>query len=148
MRKIFVKVLNDHFGNMPGVLKAISCLPEEKQERFIEICVDCEMTIDELPKKIRRNDVVYTLISCNYFEDEVKASYIDTDVRYFATEEEANTYSNSGKYNYSRSEFKETAEYPHRGDYTHKKETYFGFRTWMNSEIVIAADGAVVGDYE
>jgi hypothetical protein len=148
MKKIYAQAFNDHIGYVPEVLKAISYLPEEKQERFVELCVDCEITIDELPKKIRRSDVVYTLVSCNYLEDDIKASYIDTDVRYFATENEAIEYSNSGKYIYSKSEYKETAEYPYKGEYTHEKESYFSFRTWMSSEVVVANDGAIVGDYE
>lgn len=146
MKKIYAKVLNDRFGNITGVLKAISHLPEDKQERFVELCVDCEITIDELPKRIRRSNVVYTLVSCNYFDDDIKASYIDTDVRYFATLDDAIEYSNSGKYTYSKSEYKETPEYPHKGEYTHKKESYFNFRTWMNSEVV--EDCEVTEHYE
>lgn len=136
MKKIYAKALSDTFGHMPGVLKAISYLPEDKQERFIELCVNCEITIDELPKKIRRNDKVYTFISCNYMEDEVKSSYIDTDVRYFATLSEANEYTNTGKYDYTKSSYKETDKCIFKGEYTHEKAAYFSYRQWLESEVV------------
>lgn len=136
MKKIYSKVLNDHFANLPGVLKAISYLPEDAQERFVEICIGCEVTIDELPKKIRRNGVVYTFISSNYLNNEVKSSYIATDVRYFATKDKAIEYSNSGNFSYSESTNKETTEYPYKGEHTHTKESYVSFETWMSSEVV------------
>lgn len=136
MKKIYSKLLNGLFSIMPGVIKAISYLSEDAQERFIDICLGCEITIDELPKKIKANGVIYTLDSCNYLNDDIKAFYIDTDVRYFATKNEAIEYSNSGKFNYAESRNKETAEYPYKGKCSRKIWSYFTFNTWMNSEIV------------
>ena len=137
MRKIFKKAIESAYGSNPALFNAISFLGSEEQERFIEIALDCHITDDELPIMIIRNNKTYELVSTNYIKDEIIASYIDTDVRYFATEEEANEYYNTGNYKYSKSSSSACTEYPYRGEYTSKKTTWFSYNTWMNSEVVV-----------
>lgn len=136
MRKIFKKVLKDSFGDNTSLINAISFLNTDEQERFIELCVGCEITEDELPKKIRRNNVIYTLESCNYIKNEIIAKYVGTDTRYFSTQEEANEFAITGKYNYNTSTYKETETCNIKGEYTSKRETWFTYDDWMNSEVV------------
>ena len=138
MRKIFKKAFQDAYGTTPFLLNAISSLNnEEMQERFVEIALDCHITDDELPMMIIRNNTTYELVSTNYLNNEITASYVDTDVRYFATEEEAIEYHNTGNYKCSTSSYSATTEYPYRGEYTSKKQTWFSYYTWMDSEVVV-----------
>lgn len=136
MRKIFKKAIEHAYGSSPALFNAISFLNESEQERFVEIAVDCQINDNELPTMVSRNGKVYTLVSTNYLRDEIVASYIDTAVRYFATEEEANEYFNTGKYMYSKSSNSECADYPYKGEYTSKQTTWFSYGTWMNSEVI------------
>ena len=140
MRKIFKKAIESAYGSNHALFNAISFLGSEEQERFVEIALDCHITDDELPAMISRNNKLYTLVSTNYLKNEIVASYIDTDVRYFATEEEANEYFNTGNYKYSQSSGSPCAEYPCCGEYTSKKTTWFSYYTWMNSEVVVEED--------
>ena len=137
MRKIFKKAIESAYGSNPALFNAISFLRSEEQERFIEIALDCHITDDELPTMIIRNNITYELVSANYLKDEIDASYIDIDVRYFATEEEADEYYNTGNYKCSTSSYSATTEYPCRGEYISKKQTWFSYNTWMNSEVVV-----------
>lgn len=136
MRKIFKKAIEHAYGSDAQLLNAISFLNESEQERFVEIALGCQITDDELPTMVSRNNKVYTLVSTNYLKDEIVASYIDTDVRYFNSPEEADEYGDSGKYTYSKSSGVLTDDYPYKGEYTSKKTTWYSYNTWMNSEVI------------
>lgn len=136
MKPISKYVLNKAFNDIPNLEKAINCINEECQDRFVEILVGVDIDISNLPRKVKRNDVIYTIKSANYLKDEIIATYVGTDIRYFSNQDDADKFAKTGNYNYNKSSYQANEDYTIKGEYTSKKETYFSYDTWMNSEVV------------
>lgn len=137
MRPIYEWALDQIGANKNGnLMRAISMLEDDRQERFVETIIGIDVFEAALPKKIRRNNVVYTLESANYIKDEIVATYMGTDTRYFSNQEDADTYAASGKYDYDKSSHKKSDTYPFKGEYTSEHTTWYSYNTWMNSEVV------------
>ena len=137
MRPIYEWALNQIGADKNGnLMRAISMLEDNRQESFVEIIIGIDIPESKLPKKVRRNDVVYTLKSANYLKDEIVATYIGTDVRYFKNQEDADIYAATGNYNYSDSSHKKSDVYPFKSEYTSEHTTWYSYNTWMNSEVV------------
>ena len=137
MRPIYEWALNRIGANKnENLIRAISMLNDDMQETFVEVVIGIDMPESKLPKKVRRNNVVYTLQSSNYLKNEIVAKYIGTDVRYFSDEESANNYAATGNYNYNSSSNKKSDVYPIKGEYTSEHTTWYSYHTWMESEVV------------
>ena len=137
MRPIYEWALDQIGANRNGnLMRAISMLENDRQERFVETIIGIDVVETKLPKKIRRSNVVYTLESANYIKDEVVATYIGTDTRYFSNQEDANTYAASGKYDYDKSSHIKSDIYSFKGEYVSEHTTWYSYNTWMNSEVV------------
>lgn len=137
MRPIYEWALDQIGANKNGnLMKAISMLNDDMQESFVEIIIGVDIDTAKLPKKIRRNDVIYTLESANYLRNEITAKYIGTDTRYFSNEEDANEYAATGKYEFNKSAYKKTNEFTIKGEYTSEHTTWHSYNTWMDSEVV------------
>ena len=137
MKPIYEWALNQIGADKNGnLMRAISMLNEDVQEQFVEVIIGIDIDTAKLPKKIRRNDVVYTLESANYLKDEIVAKYIGTDTRYFSNEEDASKYAATGYYNYNDSSHKKTDDFPIKGEHTSEHTNWFNYHTWMNSEVV------------
>lgn len=138
MRKIYEWALDQIGATKNGnLIKAINMLNDDNQERFVEITIGIDIDTAELPKKVRRNNVVYTLDSANYLKNEIVATYMGTDTRYFSNEEDANNYAATGKYNYEKSSHKKTDDCPIKGEYISEHTTWYSYYTWMESEVVV-----------
>lgn len=136
MKPISKYVLNKAFNDIPNLENAINCLNEECQDRFIEVLIGVSINDSTLPKKIKRNGVIYDIKSANYVKDEIIAEYIGTDARYFNNQDDADMFAKTGNYNYNKSSYQANEDYAIKGEYTSKKETWFSYDIWMNSEVV------------
>lgn len=136
MKPISQFVIGKMFNDIPNLEKAINCLNEEFQDRFVEILIGADIDISNLPRKIKINDVIYTIKSANYLKDDIIATYSGTDVRYFDNQKVADEFTKTGNYNFSNSNYQEDGDYTIKGIHTSKKETWFSYDTWMNSEVV------------
>ena len=136
MKPISQFVLSKMFNDIPNLEKAINCLDESIQDRFIEMMVGVSIDDSTLPKRIKRNDVIYTIKSTNYVKDEITAEYIGTDIRYFSNQDDADKFTKTGDYNYNKSSYSANETCTIKAKYTSKKETWFSYNTWMNSEVV------------
>lgn len=136
MKPISQFVLRKMFNDIPNLQKAIESLNEDIQDRFVEIMIGVDIDISNLHRKIKRNDVIYTIKSANYLKDEIVAEYIGTDVRYFSNQDDADKFAKTGNYNYNKSCYQADGDYTIKGEYTSKKETWFSYDTWMNAEVV------------
>ena len=137
MKPISQFVLSKMFNDIPNLEKAINCLNESMQDRFIETMVGVNIDDSILPKRIKRNDVVYSIKSANYIRDEITAEYIGTDIRYFSNQDDADKFAKTGDYNYNNTTRIANETCTIKGEYTSKKETWFSYDTWMNSEVVV-----------
>ena len=136
MKPISKYVLNKAFSDIPNLEKAVNCLDESMQDKFVEVLIGVNIDDSALPKRIKRNDVIYDIKSTNYIKDEVKAEYIGTDVRYFSNQDDADKFAKTGDYNYNNSSYQANETCTIKGEYTSKKTTWFSYDTWMNSEVV------------
>ena len=141
MKAISKFILEKMFNNIPNLEKAINCLNDESQDRFIEILVGADIDTSNLYRKIKRNDVIYTIKSANYLKDEIVAEYVSTKVRYFNNQDDADEFSKTGNFliiesRIIESSIQKTENYLIKGEYKSKHETYFTYDTWMNSEVV------------
>ena len=137
MKPISQFVIDKMFNDIPNLKKAIMCLNEECQDRFVEILVDADIDISTLPRKIKRYDgIIYTIKSANYLKDEIIATSVGTDIRYFSNQDDADEFAKSGYFDFTKSNYQEDIVYTIKGEHLVKKETWFSYDIWMNSEIV------------
>ena len=104
-------------------------------ERAIEILLGMDITITELPKKVKTSKgVVYTLKDCNYLNDSVRYDFIRKDSTFFKTEEDAELYRTTGE--------KKNSHWYKTGDYTIEvvKDvpdiSSVTFENWLSLEVV------------
>ena len=149
MQKIYEWALNQiGAAKNENLIKAINMLNESVQEKFADVIIGINIDDSQLAKKIVVDDVIYELDSANYLNQDIYGKYMGEDVRYFATQEEADNYALTGKYEYSKStSYSDNEKYPIKGVYPCLKTKWFSYNTWMNAEVVVAADGTIVKDY-
>ena len=104
-------------------------------ERAIEILLGMDITINELPKKVKTSKgVVYTLKDCNYLKDSVRYDFIRKDSTFFKTEEDAELYRTTGE--------KKNSHWYKTGDYTIEVTkdvpdiSSVTFEAWLSLEVV------------
>lgn len=137
MKPISKFIIEKMFNDIPNLEKAINCLDENAQDRFVEILVGADIDISALPRKIKRhNGIIYTIKSADYLKNQISATYFSDDVRYFSNQDDADNFAKTGNYNYNNSNYQEDGDYTIKGIHTSKKETWFSYDTWMKSEVV------------
>ena len=139
MKKIYEWALNQIGATEnENLIKAINMLSDSMQESFIDVIIGIDIDDSQLAKKILHNGTVYTLKSTNYLNGDIYGEYMGEDVRYFATQEDADTYASSGKYDYSKStSYSDNEKYPIKGVYPCLKTKWFSYNTWMSDEVVV-----------
>ena len=121
-----------------NLIKAINMLSDSMQESFVDVIIGIDIDDSQLAKKILYKGTVYTLKSTNYLNNDIYGEYMDEDVRYFATQEDADAYASSGKYDYSKStSFSDNEEYPIEGVHPCIKTKWFSYDAWMSAEVVV-----------
>ena len=122
------------------LITAIDLLPKDQQNRFIAVVlgiVDIDKEDAELPENV--NIAYYG--DChkeeyNYLTGKVKFSYDSSSTRYFRTPEEAEAYTNEGKFDYLNSTCAETDEFTFEGVRLYKSEGEAEVDFWKdNSKI-------------
>ena len=122
------------------LIAAIDLLPKEQQNRFVAVVlgiVDPDKEAAELSENV--NIAYYG--DChreeyNYLTGKVKFSYDNSSTRYFKTQEEAEAYTNEGKFDFSNSTYAETEEYKFKGARLYKSEGEVEVDFWKdNSKI-------------
>lgn len=144
MRKIYEWALDQIGATKNGnLIKAINMLDRFKQENFVDVIIGIDIDDSELAKKVEIDGVVYTLSSTNYLRDDIYGEYMGENVRYFATQEDADVYASSGKYEYSKSSaYSDNEKYPIKGVNPCMQTKWFSYTTWMNAKVVENYAGA------
>lgn len=139
MKPIYEWALNQIGATANGnLIKAINMLNEHMQETFVDVIIGIDIDDSELAKKIIYDGTVYTLKSTNYLNGDVYGEYMGEDVRYFTTQEDADAYASTGKYDYSKSSsYSDNEKYPIKGAYPRLKSQWFSYDRWMNAEVVV-----------
>ena len=142
MRKIYEWALDQIGVTKNGnLIKAINMLNESKQEKFIDVIIGIDIDNSQLAKKIIIDGVIYNLSSANYLTGDIYGEYMGEDVRYFATQEEADNYTSTGKFEYSKSTpYSDNEKYPIRGTHPCLKTKWISYDAWMNAEVVVGED--------
>lgn len=138
MRKIYEWALDQIGATKNGnLIKAINMLSDSMQENFVDVIIGIDIDDSRLAKKIVVDNVIYTLDSTNYLTGDIYGKYMGEDVRYFATQEEADVYASTGNYVYSNSTpYSDNEKYPIKGAHPCLKTKWFGYNTWMNAKVV------------
>ena len=110
---------------------ALECMDDSKHERFIEILVGCDVKLSDLRPVVVVDGKEYTLVSFNYFNDDIQYSSIDDQVRYFSSPEAAEKYHETGNYKYSESNNSKNDDYPFEGIYTSVCQHWANLRQWQ-----------------
>lgn len=138
MRKIYEWALNQIGATKNGnLIKAINMLGESIQENFVDVIIGIDIEDSQLAKKVVVDGIVYKFKDANYLQNDVYGEYLGEDVRYFATQEEADDYASTGKYEYSKSSsYSDNEKYPIKGVHPCLKTKWFSYTSWMNAEVV------------
>lgn len=144
MRKIYEWALDQIGATKNGnLIKAINMLDKSKQENFVDVIIGIDIDDSELAKKVVVDGVVYTLSSANYLSGDIYGEYMGENVRYFATQEDADVYASSGKYEYSKSSsYSDNEKYPIKGVHPCLQTKWFSYDTWMKADVVADYAGA------
>ena len=139
MRKIYEWALDQIGATKNGnLIKAINMLNDSVQENFVDVIIGIDIDDSQLAKKVVIDGVIYSLDSSNYLHGDIYGKYMGEDVRYFATQEEADDYTSTGKYEYSKSTtYSNNEKYPIKGAYPCLKTKWFSYSSWMNAEVVV-----------
>lgn len=126
MKKIYEWALN-HAEVPARAMHAVSMLRSEHAERFVEVCVGCEVNDEDVPQEFIYNDKLHKLVSCNYVLDKIVYETVDTDCRYFDNQEDADKYALTGDYHWNKSSANATDNYPIKASWTRpcEHETYY-----------------------
>ena len=122
--------------NSEAFKRVLSDMDEEKAIRLIEAVIGC-VDLDELYTSIPKMSSPYhkenaVFESYNYFDDRVMFSYQRTDKKYFATPEEADKYTASGKYSWDKYKSRVEEEYVFEGQWTSKVNDICSLSTWLS----------------
>lgn len=134
MKKIYTWALKNCGAN-DAMINAVSMLGTEQAERFVEVVVGCEINNDDIPQEFVYEGKLYRFVRCNYVLDEIVYVTDDTDHRYFANQEDADKYAESGDYNWGTSSSSASDKYPIKASWTRpcEHETYYDrWFSWAN----------------
>ena len=139
MRKIYEWALDQIGATKNGnLIKAINMLNDSVQENLVDVIRGIDIDDSQLAKKVVIDGVIYSLDSSNYLHGDIYGKYMGEDVRYFATQEEADDYASTGKYEYSKSTtYSNNEKYPIKGVHPCLKTKWFSYSSWMNAEVVV-----------
>lgn len=142
MRKIYEWALDQIGATKNGnLIKAINMLNESARENFVDVIIGIDIDDSQLAKKVMIDGVIYTFDTANYLHGDIYGKYMGEDVRYFATQEEADDYASTGKYDCSKSKtYSDNEKYPIKGVHPCLKTKWFSYNTWMNAEVVVEDD--------
>lgn len=134
MRAIFKFALEHATITADDIIRAVELLNNEgRSERLIEAILNLDVKREDLATRVDKgNGVICTLENFNYLENEVYYKCIDVDTRYFKTQEEADTYASTGKYNYNNSNYNKNDEYTIAGIYRHEAFHWASVSEWQN----------------
>lgn len=140
MRAIFKFALEHATITADDIIRAVELLDNEgRSERLIEAILKLDVKKEDLATRVDKgNGVICTLENFNYLDNEVSYKCIDTDTRYFKTQEEADTYASSGKYDYNNSNYSKNNEYTIVGIYRHEATHWTSvgeWQRWMNNKL-------------
>lgn len=113
-KKIYAKLvqLTNEAQLKDLLIDAILSKADDKILRFIDLMYDEDIRMCDLePVTLSYNDIPCTLVSLDYLNDEIEYSYRDTRKKYFATQEDADKYAETGDYNYNKTSYNYTDEY-------------------------------------
>ena len=132
MRKIFQFALEHATVLTDDIIRAAEMLDDEaKSERLIEAILGLDTKREDLADTvIADNNVECTLVKYNFLKDEVVYNKVDSDTKYFDTQENANKYANSGDYKYDTYNWKKDDEHPYAGTWVHVGEHYTCISYW------------------
>ena len=140
MREIFKFALEHATVTADDIIRAVELLDNEgRSERLIEAILNLDVKREDLATKVINNDgIICTLERFDYLNDEIYYKSIDTDVRYFETEEDANAYASTGKYNYNNSSYNKTDKYTIMSTWRHTASHWTSiseWQKWMNNKV-------------
>lgn len=132
MRKIFEFALEHATVTTDDIIRAVEMLDDEaKSERLIEAMLGLDTKREDLADHvIDDNKVECTLVKYNFLRDEVMYNRVDSDTRYFDTQENADKYANSGDYKYNTQSWCKDDEHPYAGTWVHVGEHYTCTSYW------------------
>lgn len=139
MKKIYKWALNRALEDgqiLPSVFTmnleyALECMNNDKQERFIEILVGCDVKLSDLRPVVVVDGEEYTIKSFNYLNDEIQFTSVDDQVRYFSSHKASEEYHNTGNFKYSESNNSKTEDYPFEGIYSSECQHWTSLRQWQ-----------------
>ena len=122
--------------NFDAFIKVLEDMTTSQMIRVIEAvigCTDVDALKTSIPvhSKVGRDNAIATLKTYNYFTDEVDYNYDYTEVKYFATPEEAEKYTSTGKYNWDKYKSRQEGEYVFAGTWTSKNNSSCNLDYWM-----------------
>lgn len=88
-------------------------------------------TIDKIPKTVVHDGKTYNLTKAKPLEGKVYVTYPETNVRYFATEEDADRYAKTGDYRYDSTTSEQDDRHPFSAEYTRNVETWEYMDRWF-----------------
>lgn len=106
-------------------------------ERFLDTIFECDVKEYELPKvTIDYDGWTCTLNSFDYITDKVRYKREKDVIRYFKTQEDANTYNHSGKCSWSSYKYECSDEYQFKGQYHEVNNDYCSLKDWMERKTI------------
>ena len=126
--------------NFDAFIKVLEDMTTSQMIRVIEAvigCVDVDSMKASIPmrSKVGRDHSAATFKAYNYFTDKVDYDYDYTEVKYFATPEEAEKYTSTGKYSWDKYKSRQDGEYVFAGTWTSKENSSCDLDYWMNNAI-------------
>lgn len=117
----------NHVDVPARAMQAVSMLNSDHAERFVEVCIGCDISDNDVPQEFIYNDKLHKLVHCNYVLDKIVYETVDTDYRYFDNQEDADKYALTGDYHWNKSSANVTDNYPIKAAWTRpcEHETYY-----------------------
>lgn len=139
MKAIYEWALNQIGATKNGnLIKAIEMLNDSQKENFVDVIIGIDIDDSQLAKKVVIDGVIYTFNSSNYLNGDIYGEYMGANVRYFATQEDADVYASSGKYECSKSTaYSDNEKYPIKGVHPCLQTKWFSYGQWMNAEVAV-----------
>lgn len=90
-----------------------------------------EDAIVRIPKTVAHDGKTYNLTKVRFLENKVYATYPETKVRYFATEEDAQRFTNTGDYRYDSTTREQDENHSFIGQHTTTVDTWEYIDVWL-----------------
>lgn len=133
-KKIYAKLvqLTNEAQLKDLLIDAILFKADDKILRFINIMYGEDIRICDLePVTLQYNDTLCTLVSLDYLNDTITYSYKDTRKKYFATQEDADLYAETGDYDYNKTSYNYTDEYCIESKHTFVETSHCTVTDWQ-----------------